>query len=124
MSGKKYKSGEERIIAVIADEDTITGFLLAGVGDNDPRKSRGQNFFVVSKTTPLQDIESEFKRFVARPDIGVILICQHIANDIRHVIAEHAEPLPCVLEIPSKDLPYDAEKDEVLQKINKSLGLK
>lgn len=120
----RYKSGEERLVAVIGDEDTVTGFLLAGVGDTDTRKNRGQNFFVVSKTTPLQDIEAEFTRYVQRSDIGVILICQHIANDIRHVIAEHTNPLPCVLEIPSKDLPYDSEKDVVLQKVNRSLGLK
>lgn len=125
MSNKgRYKSGEERLIAIIGDEDTVTGFLLAGVGDNDPRKNRGQNFFVVAKTTPLQEIESEFRRLSQRPDISVILICQHVANDIRHVIAEHTDALPCVLEIPSKDLPYDSEKDEVLQKVNRSLGLK
>mmetsp|Transcript_55020 Transcript_55020/g.63284 ORF Transcript_55020/g.63284 Transcript_55020/m.63284 type:complete len:126 (-) Transcript_55020:88-465(-) len=125
MSKTAFKKSEgNNLIAVIGDEDTVTGFLLAGVGDTDPRKNRGQNFFVVSKTTPLQDIETEFRRYVHRSDIGVILICQHIANDIRHVIAEHTNPLPCVLEIPSKDLPYDSEKDVVLQKVNRSLGLK
>lgn len=33
------------LIAVIGDEDTATGFLLAGVGDNQP--SLGPNYFVV-----------------------------------------------------------------------------
>lgn len=37
------------LIAVIGDEDTATGFLLAGVGDNQ-RKS-GPNFFVVDPST-------------------------------------------------------------------------
>ena len=120
----RYKNGEERIIAVIGDEDTITGFLLAGVGDNDPRKSRGPNFFIAQKTTPLSDIEAAFNRFIARPDIGIILICQHIANDIRHLIAAVEDPLPCVLEIPSKELPYDNDKDVVLQKVNRALGIK
>lgn len=120
----RYKNGEERIVAMLGDEDTVTGFLLAGVGDNDPRRNRGPNFVVVHKTTPLSEIEEAFKHFLNRNDIGVILICQHIANDIRHVIAEHKEPLPCVLEIPSKDLPYDSEKDEVLKKVSRSLGVK
>lgn len=123
-SKSRYKSGEERLLAVIGDEDTVTGFLLAGVGDSDPRKSRGPNWLVVTKSTPLQEIESEFRRLVSRPDIGVVIVCQHIANDIRHLIAELVDPLPCVLEIPSKDVPYDSEKDIVLQKVNRALGLK
>lgn len=37
------------MIAIIGDEDTATGFLLAGVGDNQP--TRGPNFFVVDPST-------------------------------------------------------------------------
>lgn len=33
-----------KLIAVIGDEDTVTGFLLAGVGH---RNTEGQNFLVV-----------------------------------------------------------------------------
>lgn len=33
------------LIAIIGDEDTATGFLLAGVGDNQP--THGPNYFVV-----------------------------------------------------------------------------
>jgi V-type H+-transporting ATPase subunit F len=36
--------GETKIICVIGDEDTVTGFLLAGVGQRD---SNGANFLVV-----------------------------------------------------------------------------
>jgi V-type H+-transporting ATPase subunit F len=122
----RYRQGEERLIAIIGDEDTITGFLLAGAGDSDSRsaKTKGANFIVVHKTTPLADIEAAFLRFSQRSDVGAILICQHIANDIRHLIQEHKTALPVVLEIPSKDAPYDSEKDDVLQKINRSLGCK
>lgn len=124
MAKSKYKEGEERLCAIVGDEDTVQGFLLAGAGDNDPRKTKGVNYFVVAKTTPLADIEAAFSHLLKRSDIGVILICQHVANDIRHVIAEHKEALPCVLEIPSKDEPYNSEKDEVLTKISRSLGVK
>ena len=120
----KYKSGEERLVAVIGDEDTVTGFLLAGTGDNSGKKGHGPNYIVVHKTTPTPEIEAAFRQLISRPDIGIILICQSIANEIRHVIAEHEEALPCVMEIPSKDLPFDPEKDVVLQKLNRSLGLK
>lgn len=33
------------LIAIIGDEDTATGFLLAGVGDK--QSSEGSNYFVV-----------------------------------------------------------------------------
>lgn len=42
------------LIAIIGDEDTATGFLLAGVGDNQP--SHGSNYFVVDPSTSLQTI--------------------------------------------------------------------
>ena len=123
MPPKKYRAGEERLIAVIGDEDTVTGFLLAGVGDAKPKKSKaGPNYFVVGKQTPVADIEAAFKAMVARPDIAMLLICQHIANDIRYAIEDHKEALPCVLEIPSKQVAFDESKDPVLSKLNRFLG--
>ena len=35
---------------------------------------------------------------------------------IRHVIDGHVQPIPSVLEIPSKDHPYDASKDSILRR--------
>ena len=35
---------------------------------------------------------------------------------IRHVIDSHTQPVPSVLEIPSKDHPYDASKDSILRR--------
>ena len=35
---------DSKIICVIGDEDTVTGFLLAGIGQRD---ARGSNFLVV-----------------------------------------------------------------------------
>ena len=118
----RFRPGEPRLVAVIGDEDTVTGFILAGVGDVDPRKSRPPNYFVCTNSTPLADVESAFKQMASRPDIGLILICQHIANDIRYAIEQHTDVFPCVLEIPSKDMPFDATKDPVLAKLNRALG--
>lgn len=118
----KFVQGEERLIAIIGDEDTVTGFLLAGIGESS--KGKEPNYFVVTKTTPLVEIEEIVSKFLARSDLGAILICQHVANDVRHVLAEHKAALPCVLEIPSKDVPYDSHKDDVLQKINRGLGIR
>ena len=45
-----------KLIAVIGDEDTVTGFLLAGVGH---RNAEGQNFLVVKPgKSPLIDTYS------------------------------------------------------------------
>ena len=35
---------------------------------------------------------------------------------IRHVIESHNDPVPAVLEIPSKECPYDASKDSILRR--------
>ena len=35
---------------------------------------------------------------------------------IRHVIDQHQNPIPAVLEIPSKDHPYDPNKDSILRR--------
>ncbi|XP_034945268.1 V-type proton ATPase subunit F isoform X1 [Chelonus insularis] len=103
-----------KLIAVIGDEDTCVGFLLGGVGEIN--KNRQPNFMVVDKNTAVGDIEDTFKQFVKRDDIDIILINQNVAEMIRHVIDGHTQPVPAVLEIPSKDHPYDASKDSILRR--------
>ena len=78
---------EGALVAIIADEDTITGFLLAGVGEVDLR--RRANFLVVDGKTTVRAIEQAFKDFGAREDIAIILISQPIANMIRNAVANH-----------------------------------
>ena len=116
----RFKNGEQRIVGVIGDEDTVTGFLLAGVGDK--ANKNGANYFVVGKTTPLREIQNAFENMSKRDDISVILICQHVADDIRFLMEAHTAALPCVLEIPSKSVAYDPSKDAVLAKLNRFLG--
>ncbi len=43
----------------LSDEDTVTGFLLAGVGNVDTK--RKSNFLVVDSKTTQSDIEEAFK---------------------------------------------------------------
>ena len=64
-------------------QDTVTGFLLAGVGH---RTAHGSNFLIVKQDTPLQQVEEAFQSFSTRDDVGIILINQHIASDIRHIL--------------------------------------
>lgn len=147
-----------KLIAVIGDEDTVTGFVLAGVGH---RTVEGCNFLVVksgasfkpslllpaststrasqhsphSPTPPsfplssfipadteVSVIERTFREFTERADVGIILINQHVANEIRSTLRDYTKMIPTVLEIPSKDIPYDPEKDYVMQRVSMVLG--
>lgn len=64
-----------KLIAVIGDEDTVVGFVLAGVGH---RNTEGQNFLIVKADTELVVVEEAFKSFSHREDVGIILINQHV----------------------------------------------
>lgn len=103
-----------KLLAVIGDEDTCVGFLLGGIGEIN--KHRQSNFLVVDKNTNMADIEEAFRKFVKRDDVDIILINQSVAELIRHCIDAHTQPIPAVLEIPSKDHPYDASKDSILRR--------
>ncbi|KAJ2042682.1 H(+)-transporting V1 sector ATPase subunit F, partial [Coemansia sp. S155-1] len=100
--------------------DTITGLLLAGIGDIDAHQR--PNFLVVDTKTTQVTIEEEFTSFTQRKDIAIILINQHIADEIRGILDEYSAAFPTVLEIPSKDHPYDPSKDSVLKRVQLLLG--
>jgi V-type H+-transporting ATPase subunit F len=74
-----------------------------------------------AETTP-EEIEQAFRTLTARRDIVVILINQSCANEIRWLLEEYREPVPSVLEIPSKSSPYDPEQDSVLRRVKQLLG--
>jgi V-type H+-transporting ATPase subunit F len=40
---------------------------------------------------------------------------------LRHLIDGHTEIFPCILEIPSKDKPYEAKKDAIMIKAARML---
>ena len=78
----RLKDGEERLVGVIGDEDTVLGMLLAGVGyaaslflqhpiilsilfhsDNSAKRKAelGANYFVVTKDKSLDQLEEAFQ---------------------------------------------------------------
>ncbi|KAF4628100.1 hypothetical protein G7Y89_g10052 [Cudoniella acicularis] len=66
---------DRQFLAVIGDEDSVTGLLLAGIGPPDSQK----NFLVVDSKTDNAAIEEAFERFTTeRKDIGILLINQHV----------------------------------------------
>ncbi|PTB70939.1 vacuolar ATP synthase subunit F (V-ATPase F subunit) [Trichoderma citrinoviride] len=115
-----YKDRE--FLAVIGDEDSVTGLLLAGIGHITTGADAQKNFLVVDSKTETAAIESAFDNFTERKDIGIVLINQHIADRIRHRVDSYTAAFPTVLEIPSKDHPYDPEKDSVLRRVRRLFG--
>ncbi|KAF1960619.1 vacuolar ATP synthase [Byssothecium circinans] len=117
----QYK--DRQFLAVIGDEDTVTGMLLAGVGHVTAPPDSQKNFLIVDAKTQNADIEAAFDRFVTeRKDIAILLINQHIAERIRHRVETYTAAFPSLLEIPSKDHPYDPEKDSVLKRVRRLFG--
>mmetsp|Transcript_17215 Transcript_17215/g.16670 ORF Transcript_17215/g.16670 Transcript_17215/m.16670 type:complete len:116 (-) Transcript_17215:254-601(-) len=108
-----------KLVAIIGDEDTVAGFLLAGVGHRTADKC---NFIIVKPDTKQDLIDQTFRDFSERDDVGIILINQHVANNMRHVLKDYNQTIPTVLEIPSKDHPYDPEQDYIMQRVNMFIG--
>merc|ERR1712070_205564 len=118
--GSTAMEREGTLVAMIADEDTVTGFLLAGIGDID--SGSGSNFTLVDPKTQQGEIELAFKNYTKRTDISVILINQWIAESIRHVLADYDQIMPTVVEIPSKDSPYNPDQDTMYVRILRLMG--
>lgn len=82
-----------------------------------------KNFLVVDAKTDDSQIEEAFESFTTtRKDIAIILINQHIAERIRHRVDTYTAAFPSVLEIPSKEHPYDPDKDSVLRRVRRLFG--
>lgn len=123
MSSSEAMS-KRTLLAAIADEDSITGLLLAGVGQVSGEDGKETNFLTVSpdKTT-VEEIETAFDNFTNdRKDIAILLINQHLADLIRYKVDNFTAAFPAILEIPSKDHPYDPEKDSILKKVRRLFG--
>jgi V-type H+-transporting ATPase subunit F len=78
-----------------------------------------------SLETRRSEIEDAFRSYTTRRDIGIILINQHVVDEIRSVVNEYNESgqtIPTVLEVPSVDHPYDASKDSIMQRVQVFFG--
>ena len=118
---KRFNRNENNmLIGIIGDEETVTGFLLAGIGE---RNENSTNFLKVTSETDKLIIQEFFESLVSRKDIGIILISQDVADRIRETLDAYDEIIPTVLEIPSKQHPYSIEKDSVMQRALRQLYL-
>lgn len=118
-SKKRFNRTENNmLLGIIGDEETVTGFLLAGIGE---RNADSSNFMKVTSTTTNEQIDDFFTGLIKRKDIGIILIAQECADKIRDTLDAYNEIIPTVLEIPSKQKEYSIEKDSVMQKALRQL---
>ena len=116
---KRFVRNENNmLLGIIGDEGTVTGFLLAGIGE---RSENFTNFLKVNSQTKNEQIEEFFHSLVTNKNIGIILISQDIADRIRDTLDAYNEIIPTVLEIPSKQHPYSIEKDSIMQKALRQL---
>ncbi|SCV02574.1 LAME_0H02916g1_1 [Lachancea meyersii CBS 8951] len=116
-------SEKRSLIAVIGDEDTCTGMLLAGVGQISP-SSQEKNFFMYQEgKTTREEVLKAFDDFTQeRDDIAIVLINQHVAEKIRGQVDSFTAAFPAILEIPSKEHPYNPEKDSILKRVRRLFG--
>ncbi|CUM49629.1 unnamed protein product [Debaryomyces tyrocola] len=124
MSSANEAMSKRTLLAAIADEDSVTGLLLAGVGQISNEEGKETNFLtVIPGKTSVEDVEEAFESFTTkRNDIAILLINQHIADLIRYRVDGYTNAFPAILEIPSKDHPYDPEKDSILKKVRRLFG--
>ncbi|ODQ77582.1 hypothetical protein BABINDRAFT_172680 [Babjeviella inositovora NRRL Y-12698] len=120
MSTDSFK--KRTLLAVLADEDTVTGLLLAGVGQITTTPGKEKNFLTIDAKVTDEEIEAAFEQFTTRDDIAILLINQHIAERIRWKVDAFTAAFPAILEIPSKDHPYDPEKDSILRRVRRLFG--
>ncbi|XP_027769317.1 V-type proton ATPase subunit F-like isoform X1 [Solanum pennellii] len=69
------RTNNSAFIVMSADEDTITGFLLAGVGNVDLR--RKTKYMIVNSNISVKQIGDAFIEFTTREDIAIPLISQY-----------------------------------------------
>mmetsp|Transcript_146352 Transcript_146352/g.467588 ORF Transcript_146352/g.467588 Transcript_146352/m.467588 type:complete len:133 (+) Transcript_146352:100-498(+) len=115
MGKMKFMSQVDMKIGVIGDEDTVTGMLLAGIGAVDGQGKK--NFLIVDTKTHQREMEEVFNDLTNRKDIAMVLITQKTIRLAVDGYAASGKVVPTILEIPSKEQPYDPRKDAVFQRV-------
>jgi V/A-type H+-transporting ATPase subunit F len=98
-------------IAVMADEDTVTGFMLGGLKEGFPVKNKEEAEKI------LEDL--------VKKDYSVIITTEKIGDTIRDPInkltSEHT--LPMIIEIPDKTGSIKRDSDPMRELIKRVIGV-
>lgn len=98
-------------IAIIGDQDTVTGFMLGGIKDGYPVKNA-------------EEADKTLEELV-RKDYSIIIITEKIGDKLRDKIdsltSERA--LPMIIEIPDKAGSIERETDPLRELIKRVIGV-
>lgn len=99
-------------IGVVGDSATATGFRLAGVKDAYEVAKAGEAVNVL-------------KKLVSDANMGLIIISEGIADEIREDIKKltGGKATPLIVEIPSKKGPIEKKVDPIKEMIRKAVGI-
>ena len=87
MPGKNPYPKTRLIMSIIADEPTVTGFLLTGMGQRD---NQGRtNYYMTNKETTDEELEAVLCGYITDPKMGIVFISQNQAERVRNIIVEH-----------------------------------
>jgi V/A-type H+-transporting ATPase subunit F len=97
-------------IAGLLDKDTAIGFKLAGIRD----------IYISNK-----DNSKKWDEIIDRDDIGIILITEKIANEIKTKLNDFRlrNTIPIILEIPDKNGRLIDHIDYISSLIKKAVGV-
>ena len=70
----------------------------------------------------IKEMKEAFVEFTNRDDVGSGLVNQHGAAQSRHLLDDYSKTIPTVLEMPSKDMPYDPAQDYIMQRVSAMLN--
>ena len=98
-------------IAVMADEDTVTGFMLGGIKEG----------------YPVKDMEKagEILEDLVKKDFSVIITTEKIGDKFRDTIDKltSERALPMIIEIPDKTGSIKRESDPMSELIRRVIGV-
>lgn len=93
---------QRNLIAVIADDETLSGFALTGI----PLSRDLPNFISVSNETTEEELEKHVQLLASRKDVAIVFVADFVYPKARDYIEKYDQGLPCFLKIPSKLGPH------------------
>lgn len=98
-------------IAVMADQDTVTGFMLGGIKDGYPVKN-------------MEEAEKTFDKLV-NSDFSIIITTEKIGDELRTTIdgITKEKALPMIIEIPDKTGSIERETEPLSELIKRVIGV-
>jgi len=98
-------------IAIMADQDTVTGFMLGGIKEG---------FIVENK----EEAEEKLVELV-KNDFSIIITTEKIGTEIRSTIDKVTgdSALPMIIEVPDKEGSMEREADPLRELIKRVIGV-